>query len=340
MNATAVDPSDPSGNTVFVAAASGGIWKTTNFLTTDPSGPTYVPLIDNASTYGLNISSITIFPRNNDPNQSIIFATTGDGDATGDPTFDKGFASRGIGFLRSMDGGQTWTLLDSRNNTLPVTSRDHFFLSAAGQAGLTSYKIIVDPTPLAGGNVIVYAALSDIDANGLAVTSGTTKGGIWRSLDSGNTWTLMLAGQATDVVLDLNNPNPTSGNVDTIFAAIRGQGVYRSPNRGQTFNLMTGTIGDPLIQNGDPPLASPVPVGVSSIGFLANNTTPNFLGGNSSATGKIVLAKPNPEPSSVPGYKTSISRPKAGSTPLLYFAQCDPVTSGPNTDDPPPRLGL
>ena len=27
----AVDPSDPSGNTVYIGAASGGIWKTTNF---------------------------------------------------------------------------------------------------------------------------------------------------------------------------------------------------------------------------------------------------------------------------------------------------------------------
>ncbi len=26
----AVDPSDPSGNTVYVAGASGGVWKTTN----------------------------------------------------------------------------------------------------------------------------------------------------------------------------------------------------------------------------------------------------------------------------------------------------------------------
>ncbi len=33
-------PVRPSGNTVYVAGASGGIWKTTDFLTTNPSGPT------------------------------------------------------------------------------------------------------------------------------------------------------------------------------------------------------------------------------------------------------------------------------------------------------------
>src|SRR5581483_9887964 len=42
----AVDPSDPSGNTVYLGAASGGVWKSTNFLTTSPSGPTWTPLTD------------------------------------------------------------------------------------------------------------------------------------------------------------------------------------------------------------------------------------------------------------------------------------------------------
>src|SRR4029077_13305259 len=34
----ALDPSDPSGNTFYVAGASGGVWKTTNFLTSSTSG--------------------------------------------------------------------------------------------------------------------------------------------------------------------------------------------------------------------------------------------------------------------------------------------------------------
>ncbi len=39
VNAIAVDPSDPTGNTVYVGGASGGVWKTTDFLTTAPAGP-------------------------------------------------------------------------------------------------------------------------------------------------------------------------------------------------------------------------------------------------------------------------------------------------------------
>ena len=44
-------------------------------------GPTYIPLTDDtAPVNGTNIGSIAIFGRNNDPNQSIIFVGTGDGD--------------------------------------------------------------------------------------------------------------------------------------------------------------------------------------------------------------------------------------------------------------------
>lgn len=278
VGALAVDPSDASGNTVYVAGASGGIWKTTNFLTKDPTGPIYTPLIDAASTYGLNIGSIAIFPRNNDPNQSIIFAATGDASVLGDNVRDQMGTQRGIGFLRSMDGGKSWTLLDSQNNTGPFASRDHFFASVAGQAGITSFKIVVDPKLSPSGNVIVYAALADIDANGQRVTSGP-KGGIWKSLDSGNTWTLMRGGQATDITLDYKSVNKDSGNLDFLYAAFRGDGVYFSPNGAQNFDLMTGTVGDPLIQDADFP--QPQPVGV------VFGDTPNGKSGN------IVLAKPN-----------------------------------------------
>ena len=128
-----IDPSDPSGNTVYVAGASGGIWKTTNFLTTSPGGPTYIPLTDFGPTSGVNIGSITVFGRNHNPNQSIIIAATGEGD-TGTP---------GVGFLISQDGGATWNLFDSLNNVdssgnlLPIasTARDRTFIGTTSLQG-------------------------------------------------------------------------------------------------------------------------------------------------------------------------------------------------------------
>src|SRR6185312_3348844 len=107
VSVVALDPSDPSGNTAYIGASSGGVWKTTNFLTTVAGGPTYIPLTDFGPNYSINIGGIAIFSRNNDPNQSIIFAGTGNGQAT---TANSGNSVRGVGILRSTNGGSSFTL--------------------------------------------------------------------------------------------------------------------------------------------------------------------------------------------------------------------------------------
>ena len=82
-----------------------------------------------------------------------------------------------------------------------------------------------------------------------------TNGGIWRSEDTGKTWQLMLAGNATDVLLNpiaaylsIRTPTPSvNGNLQIVYAGMEGQGVFMSPNQGQVWNLMAGGIGNPLI---------------------------------------------------------------------------------------------
>jgi subtilisin-like proprotein convertase family protein len=215
VNAIAVDPSDPSGNTVYAGGATGGVWKTTNFLTTDPKGPSWQPLTDFGPTTSLNIASIALFPRNNDPAQTMVFALTGD-PGTVNPLAG-GYGVRGVGVLRSLDAGRTWELLDSQTNyqnnqPIPYAQRDHLFAGAVG------YKIVADPTLASTGEVVLYMATSAAAQPG--------QGGIWRSLDSGKSWQLVRAGQATDLWLVQGSIDRATGLRDRLYGAFRGQGIF------------------------------------------------------------------------------------------------------------------
>lgn len=254
MTAVAVDPSDPTGNTVFAGAVAGGVWKTTNFLTTDQAGPTWVPMTDFGSVGSLLIGSLTVIARNNDPNQSIIFATTGNASG-GSPNVPLG-NNPGVGLLRSLDGGRTWRLLDSTTNVdaagnitaMSSALRDHIFVGSVG------FQLAVDPYVDAFGDNVIYMALSG---------SGT-QNGIWRSKDSGDTWTRILSGNATDVVLAAGSQG-VDGNLEIIYAAVDSVGVYIASNAPMaapvtaaaplgSFIAVNGGTGNPLIQNGGIPL--------------------------------------------------------------------------------------
>ncbi|HKI38793.1 MAG TPA: proprotein convertase P-domain-containing protein, partial [Gemmataceae bacterium] len=254
----AVDPSDPSGNTVYTAGASGGVWKTTDFMTTNPNGPTWIPLTNLGPANSLNTGSIAVFGRNNNPNQSIIFVATGEG-STSTP---------GVGFLRSMDGGRTWEVLDSSTNVdaagniLPISSasRDHKFV------GSTAFKVVVDPKPAPTGQVIVYAALSS---------------GVWRSVDTGQHWTLMQAGDASDVVLAAGSAGST-GNLQILYAAVEGKGVYFTNNATATLamTLQNGNSGNAIRRDVDVTPDQAIPI-------TNDGVNPSQGGG-----GRITLAAP------------------------------------------------
>jgi subtilisin-like proprotein convertase family protein len=271
VSGLAIDPSDTTGNTVYATGASGGVWKTTNFLTTSPAGPTWISLTDFGPSNAVNIGSITLFPRNHDTNQTVIIAATGEPDNTP--------STPGVGFLISMDGGATWTLddsatnVDSNGNPLPIQTTNTALRRDRTFVGDTSYQVVVDPKLSPTGQIIIYAAMS-----------GPT-GGIWRSLDSGQHWVNMLPGQATAVILDQEsgvtsksgNGTTVTGNLQIVFAGIRGVGVELSPNQGLVWSVMNGGQGNPLIVNElNGVNVSPVP-----------GLTPN------GAQGKIVLASPN-----------------------------------------------
>ena len=204
----AIDPADPTGNTVYIAGAQGGVWKSTNAANPSPSAVTWTPLTDDQAT--LSFGSIAIQPGNTNPANSLILAATGEADNSGDSYF-------GLGILRSTDAGNTWTLIPTANSGS---------LSFSGLGGTRMAFSSATPTTV----VSAMATTSEGIISG-AVTANT-KRGLYTSLDAGQTWTynalLDPGSQATDAT------SATSviynAKAGMFFAAVRYHGFYSSPD--------------------------------------------------------------------------------------------------------------
>jgi hypothetical protein len=203
--AVAIDPADPTGNTVYIGGAQGGVWKSTNAATSVADNVTWTAVTDDQAT--LSIGSIVIQPGNSNPAQSVILVGTGEADNSADSYF-------GLGMLRSADGGNTWTLLSSANSGTYSFSG----LGATRMAFSTAQTSTV---------VAAMAATAEGVTDG-ALTSNTYRG-LYTSTDAGQTWTYNAlfsgaseATSATSVVY-----NAAAG---LFFAAERYHGFYSSPD--------------------------------------------------------------------------------------------------------------
>lgn len=221
ITAVAIDPADPTGNTVYVGTTGGGVWKSIN-----AAGPiaavTFLPLTDTLSVFNsssqttpsLSIGSIALA-------NGVILAGTGDPNDATDSYY-------GAGILRSADGGTTWTLTQRSNDG--VSGNHEFFgLSVAGLAFST-----LNPS-------VAVAALSQ-SAEGVLVNavSGTnSQMGLYYTADAGLTWHLSTVLDGNQIVQSPNilgtNGNPATSVVwnaarQLFFAAIGAHGYYSSPD--------------------------------------------------------------------------------------------------------------
>jgi hypothetical protein len=215
VTALAVDPTNH--DIVYLGAADGGVWKTTD------GGSTWKPLTDNQPS--LAIGSISLDPTN----PQTIYVGTGEQEFGGDSYY-------GEGILKSTDGGSTWTQL-GLNTFQPCT---------AGSGSLNSYyagsyigAIAVDPR----NNQVVLA--------GVQQCPDSTQG-VFRSADGGQTWTAVLGDPAGGSVAG-NSVVFLGGGV--AYAALGSpfsdpaNGVYKSTDDGQTWNAASGT-GQNLLPSG------------------------------------------------------------------------------------------
>jgi hypothetical protein len=205
--AVAIDPADPTGNTVFIGGAQGGVWKSTNAATSVANNVTWTAVTDDQAT--LSIGSIVIQPGNADPTKSVILVGTGEADNSADSYF-------GLGILRSTDGGNTWTLISTANS------------GALAFSGLGATRMAFSTASGQTSTVVAATAATSEGVTDGALTSNILRG-LYTSTDAGQTWTYNAlfsgAGEATSATSVVYNEA-----AGLFFAALRYHGFYSSPD--------------------------------------------------------------------------------------------------------------
>jgi hypothetical protein len=212
VRAVVIDPSDPSGKTVYVGAAAGGVWKTTD-------GVNWIPLTDNQPS--LAIRSLALDAATS---PATIYAGTGARTAAGDSFY-------GAGVMKSVDGGHTWS-----------TSGSAAFSSAA-KGGVSIEAISVSPN--AGTHRDVLAAVSgSVEARSGGVWRSTDGGATWIAVLTAGTGV-----ESFDVAFD---PNDRAGltayaalgahesRVGACTSSAACGGLYVSSDAGASWKRLAG----------------------------------------------------------------------------------------------------
>lgn len=224
--AVAIDPSDATGNTVYVAGAYGGVWKSTNAANAVLANVTWTAVTDQQASLANGAASVK-------SDGSVVLVGTGEPNSAIDSYY-------GVGILRSLDHGNTWTLIPSAD------SGAHPF------AGLGFSKFAWLPNT----NTVVAATATTAKGFDEGNITASTNRGLYLSTDNGVSWTYQAPKDgsttitpisATDVVYDA-----TAGQ---FIASVRSHGLYRSTN-GTTWTRMTNQP-TPLSTANCPAVAAP-----------------------------------------------------------------------------------
>ena len=221
-------PCKKSGKcTLFLGAAGGGVWKTTD---ASAGKQNWVNISDGQFDTSA-IGSIVVDPT--DPSGKTIYVGTGEPNGSSD-------SEDGVGLYRSTDGGATWSLVDG---SVPYT------------ASRSIGAIAVDPNNsdhlLIGTDVARHGFSSNTGGRFTPPDAPTI--GLYESTNGGDTWTLAF-NQPQDPV-DPASPNGSDffrggvtkiqfdpGNPSIYYLSMTGYGVYRYS--GEFEQIFTDTESD------------------------------------------------------------------------------------------------
>lgn len=343
----------------WIGAVNGGIWKTTNATN---ASPTWTSAGDAFTS--LSIGAMSLDPT--DGTSNTLVAAGGRFSSFGGVGGPRG------GLFRTTDGGTNWTTINPatlsgknmaglavRGTTIVVavniadsftcanigiyrstnTGSSFSAISGAGGSGLPpgrAFDLAEDPT----NNAVLYTAIRDG-----AVCTGTN--GLYRSADTGATWTKVSSGALDTALSDASDPSNAriavgeSGQVYVAVAGSNGElsGLFRSATgTGSWTQLDTPSTNEGGSPIGIHPGVDPGGQGATHLSIVADPTNANvvYVGGDRQPlTGDGSAGNPNAIGAT--NYTGRLFRVNAGAgagsqvTPLTHCttatAACNSTTS-------------
>lgn len=247
--AVARTPGQPDA--IYVATASGGVFKSTN------AGTSWTPVFDGVDAMQ-SIGDVTVAPSS--PN--TVWVGTGEAN-------NRQSSSWGDGVYKSTDAGKTWTrmgLTDTRHigrividplnaNIVYVAAGGHLWGQNEERGvfktidGGTTWKkvlyvdaktgatdLVIDPK----NPKVLFAAMYQRERSSWGYTGSGPGSGIYKSIDAGATWKKVTKGLPTGdlgrIGLDIYPVDPK-----VIFATVEAKdgGVFRSSDAGETWEALS-----------------------------------------------------------------------------------------------------
>ncbi len=251
--------------TFYVAAAAGGIWKTTN------NGTTFRPLFTGERV--ISMGDLAIAPSDT----NIIWAGTGEEDS-------RNSISPGGGIYKSTDGGMSWQLMGLEETqvigriVVHPSNPDMVYVAALGhiwdsnpERGLYKTtdggetwelsKFVSDKAGFVDAAMhptnpdILFASSWERVRGPYFLESGGPGSALWRTTDAGATWTEVRGNGFPESTKGRIGIAIARSNPDVMYAIVeaeatedddRPNGLYRSDDGGESWTKMNGNNSRPF----------------------------------------------------------------------------------------------
>lgn len=252
VTAIAGVPSQP--NVFYMGGTGGGIWRTTDY------GLSWANISDGQIPVG-SMGAIQVAPSD----AKVIYVGTGSSKIRSN-------VSIGRGMYKSVDAGKTWNFSGLRDVGQIATVRVHptdpnvVFVAALGNPfvpntergvfkstdGGKNWKKVLyvsDSTGAAalemqpGNPNVLFASMWHGQRKPWTIVSGAREGGIYKSVDGGETWSKLGGGLPTDLFGRSNVAisDAAPNRIYALIEALPGAGLYRSDDAGASWKLVNGS---------------------------------------------------------------------------------------------------